>query len=105
MTEADFSSLPQVSIDDLTDDAVILDVRDQSQWDAGHAPGAIHIPLTQLLARLDELPTLSGPIPVSCGGGTKAKKATAMLIERGVDAAELTGGMRAWKSKGRPLAQ
>ncbi|WP_420175928.1 rhodanese-like domain-containing protein [Luteococcus sp. OSA5] len=94
--------LPQVMIDDLGDDAVILDVRDQSQWEAGHAPAAVHIPLAQLSDRLDELPRVEGSLPVTCGGGTKGKKATALLLEHGIDAAELKGGMRGWKAKGRP---
>ena len=37
-------------------DAVLLDVRSQNAWDMGHAEGAIHIPLGELSARLDEVP-------------------------------------------------
>lgn len=99
------TELPQISREDLPDDAVILDVRAQAQWDEGHAPGAVHIPLDQLAARLADLPTVAGALPVTCGGGSKGKKATALLLEHGVDAAELRGGMRGWKSDGRPLVQ
>ncbi|MFV0461785.1 MAG: rhodanese-like domain-containing protein [Nostocoides sp.] len=94
---------PQIEANDLSDDAVILDVRDQDQWDAGHAPGAIHIPIAQLPARLAELPGTTRPLPVTCGGGTKGKHASALLIDAGIDAVELRGGMRSWKATGRPL--
>ncbi|MEL4357620.1 MULTISPECIES: rhodanese-like domain-containing protein [unclassified Luteococcus] len=97
--------LPQIAAAELADDAVILDVRADDQWEQGHAPGAVHIPIDQLAARLTDLPTTQGPLPVTCGGGTKAKRATALLREHGIDAAELTGGMRGWKAAGRPLVQ
>ncbi|MEL4505377.1 rhodanese-like domain-containing protein [Luteococcus sp. H138] len=98
-------TLPQTTPDELADDAVILDVRAQAQWAEGHAPGAVHIPLDQLVARLIDLPVTEGPLPVTCGGGSKAKKATTLLREHGIDAVELAGGMRGWKAAGRPLVQ
>ena len=60
--------VPQISRDELDDDAVILDVRNQDEWDLGHAPGAIHIPLDQLAERRGELPEVD-VLPVTCRGG------------------------------------
>ena len=40
----------------LSEDAVMVDVREQDEWDRGHAAGAIHIPLAELPARVGELP-------------------------------------------------
>ncbi|MCH8614353.1 rhodanese-like domain-containing protein [Arsenicicoccus dermatophilus] len=94
--------VPQISRDQLADDAVILDVRNQDEWDLGHAPGAIHIPLPQLEARVGELPA-GRPLPVTCRGGGRAGRATAWLVEQGVDAANLTDGMLGWKAAGRAL--
>ena len=47
---SDFDSVP---VNDVPADAVILDVREDYEWVAGHAEDAVHIPLDQLPARLD----------------------------------------------------
>ena len=99
----DQSTLPEVAIGFVPDDAPILDVRDQDEWDRGHAPGAIHIPLEELPDRLGELPAGDGPLPVTCRGGGRAGRAVAFLRARGVPVANLTGGMLGWKAAGRPL--
>ena len=99
------TDLPQILAEALDDDAVLLDVRDDAQWEAGHAPGAVHIPIGELEGRLAELPCVEGALPVTCGGGTKGKRATALLLEHGIDAVELRGGMRGWSAKGRPVVQ
>lgn len=95
---------PQVAAGDLPDDGLILDVRDRADFAAGHAPGAVNIPLSELPQRLGDLPAPGhGPVPVSCGGGRKQTRAVAFLRANGVDAAVLAGGMRGWRSAGRPL--
>ena len=99
----DQSTLPQVAIDELPDDAPILDVRNRDEWDLGHAPGAIHIPLHELPDRLDELPVGDGPLPVTCRGGGRAGRAVAYLRGRGIDVANLTDGMLGWQAAGREL--
>lgn len=96
--------MPLVEVGSLADDAVILDVRDAGDWRAGHAPGAVNIPLAQLISRLTELPVPpTGPLAVSCGGGTKQTRAVAYLRANGIDAVVLKGGMRSWKAAGRPV--
>jgi rhodanese-related sulfurtransferase len=98
-------SVPQISVTDLADDAVILDVREQDEWDAGHAPAAVHIPLSELPQRLGELPdTDSGTVAVTCRGGGRSTRAVAWLTQQGFDVANLDGGMKAWNSAGKPLA-
>jgi len=104
---ADAATIPVVETATVADEGVVIDVRDHADWLAGHAPGAINIPIAQLAARLDEVRALveanGGPVPVSCGGGTKQVRATAYLRANGVDAAILRGGMRGWKSAGRSM--
>lgn len=96
--------MPLVEVGALADDAVILDVRDAGDWQAGHAPGAVNIPLAQLISRLTELPVPpTGPLAVSCGGGTKQTRAVAYLRANGIEAVVLKGGMRSWKAAGRPM--
>ncbi len=97
--------MPQVSPASLADDALILDVRDPADYAAGHAPGAINIPLAQLVTRWGELPVTAdgGVLPVSCGGGSKQTRAVAYLRAQGLEAVVLQGGMRGWRSAGRPM--
>ena len=60
---------------DIADDAVVLDVREQDEYDAGHAPRAIHIPLGDLPNRLNELPEVDGDLPVVCRSGARSGRA------------------------------
>lgn len=99
----DQSTLPQVAPDTLASHAVILDVRNQDEWDLGHAPGAVHIPLDELPDRVGELPRTDGPLPVTCRGGGRAGRAVAWLRAQGIDAANLTGGMLDWQARERPV--
>jgi rhodanese-related sulfurtransferase len=98
------SEIPQIASTDVHDHAVILDVREQDEWDAGHAPGAVHIPLGELPTRLDELPdTDSGTLAVTCRGGGRSSRAVAWLSQQGFDVANLDGGMKGWHAAGKPV--
>ncbi len=97
------SDASQVQPTDLPDDAVILDVREQDEWDLGHAPGAVHIPLGDLPARLGELPDSDAPLVVTCRSGGRSSRAVAWLEQQGVEVANLDGGMMAWQSAGKQL--
>lgn len=88
---------------ELADDAVILDVRRQDEWDAGHAPTAHHIPFEELQSRLAELPPTDSPIPVVCRGGGRSSRATKWLDDHGYEAVNVAGGMKAWHAEGKPM--
>ncbi len=99
-------SIPVVAPRDLTDDAVLLDVREQDEWDAGHAPNAVHIPLGDVSVRLGELAELTDAVevlPVVCRSGARSGRAVAWLTQQGVDCANVDGGMMAWAAAGKPL--
>jgi rhodanese-related sulfurtransferase len=101
---AAMSQIPQVQNADIADHAVILDVREQDEWDAGHAPGAVHIPLGELPSRLHELPDAdAGTLAVTCRGGGRSSRAVAWLSQQGFDVANLDGGMKAWEASGKSL--
>ncbi len=77
--------------------AMLLDVREDDEWQAGHARVAVHIPMGQVIDRLDELPG-DRPIVVVCRSGGRSALVTEALIERGFLATNLAGGMQAWES-------
>lgn len=80
----------------------VLDVREPHEWDAGHIPAAVHVPLGDLDARIAELPT-DRPIIVACKSGGRSAHATAQLTARGYDATNLAGGTTAWHAAKLPL--
>jgi len=86
-------------------DLVILDIREKEAFDAGHAPGAKHLPRGQLELRVDaELPDPTVRILTVCEFGKISTLAAATLRELGYGrAAALDGGMKAWREAGYPL--
>ena len=81
--------------------ALLLDVRNDDEWEAGHAPAALHLPLGELSARHTELPT-DRRIVVICRSGGRSAKATEALVGAGYGAVNLAGGMQAWAAVGLP---
>ncbi len=79
------------------DRAVLLDVREAMEWQEGHIPGAIHIPLGQLRARLSELPR-EKEIVVYCRSGQRSYYACRILNQRGFRARNLSGAYLTWAS-------
>lgn len=82
--------------------ATILDVRGQAEWEAGHIPGAVHIPLGYLSDRIAELPS-DAPVVVHCQGGSRSAIAASVLQRAGVaEVHDLHDGFRGWRSAGLP---
>ena len=80
--------------------ALLLDVREGGEWAAGHAPGAVHLPLG-LLAR--QRPERGRRIVVVCRTGSRSARATEALNQWGYDAVNLADGMKAWAAAGLPV--
>ena len=99
-------SIPEIEADEaarvVADGACLLDVREADEWEAGHAPDALWIPLGHLSTRFGELPT-DRPIAVICRSGARSAMATEALLGQGLDAANVVGGMLAWASEGLPV--
>ncbi len=89
--------------DPLPDDLVVLDVREDHEWEAGHIEGAVHVPLAQVPERTAELDPQARTLVV-CHLGGRSARATAYLQQLGHDVVNLEGGMEAWQAAGRPTA-
>ena len=94
--------IPEVTVAEIPPDAVLLDVREDDEWAAGHAPGAVHIPMTTLAQRLDEVPD-GDPVYVICRSGGRSARVTAYLNSQGWDSANVAGGMGGWAAAGKPM--
>jgi hydroxyacylglutathione hydrolase len=78
----------------------VVDVRAPDEWNRGHLPGAIHIPLAALPERVGELDA-SVPVVLHCQGGGRSSIAASFLQARGVDnVSNLTGGLDRWVAEG-----
>lgn len=96
------ADIMNVTVEQLGPDAVVLDVREDYEWDAGHIPGALHIPLDQLPARLDDLDP-DQDLNIICRTGGRSFRATTWLSENGYSAFNVEGGMGAWFEADRPM--
>jgi rhodanese-related sulfurtransferase len=100
-----FSDVPTVSVDEVPETsaaAVLLDVREDDEWALGHAPGAVHIPLADVPARLEEI-DIDAEVYVVCRQGGRSLGAVQYLNRIGYDAIQVNGGMVAWQKSGLPL--
>jgi rhodanese-related sulfurtransferase len=84
--------------------AVIVDVREPSEFAGGHLPNARNIPLGELDKRAGELPK-GKPVIVCCASGARSGKAVAALGKEGREVFNLAGGLQAWREAGLPLVR
>jgi rhodanese-related sulfurtransferase len=95
-------TVSEVSAANVPDEGWLLDVREDDEWAAGHAPQATHIPLGQLGARTAELPQ-DQEIYVICRSGVRSARAAQALDGAGWPAVNVGGGMQDWAAAGRPM--
>ncbi|HET9187189.1 MAG TPA: rhodanese-like domain-containing protein [Acidothermaceae bacterium] len=82
--------------------ALLLDVREDFEWERGHAPQALHIAMSELGQRVEELPTDRTIVCVCHIGGRSAMVVDA-LNRSGWQAVNVLGGMEAWAAAGLPV--
>ncbi len=85
--------------------ATLIDVREESEWEAGHARGAVHLGKGLIERDIEKLvPDARSEVILYCGGGFRSALATRALQEMGyTNVWSLAGGWRAWESGGAPL--
>ncbi len=81
-------------------DRPLVDVREADEWQAGHAEGAIHIPMSEIMTRIDEVPDGAAVI---CRSGARSGRVVAFLEQRGREAVNVAGGTVQWAAEGRPM--
>src|SRR5689334_19801320 len=81
---------------------VLLDVREDDEWRRGHAPGARHIPMGEVPARLGEIDP-QAELFVICHLGGRSMRVAQYLAQHGYTPVNVGGGMQAWADAGRPV--
>lgn len=101
------AEMPEINADEaidlVADGALLIDVREQDEWDAGHAPTAQLLPMSALKDRLDEVPT-DRQVLIVCHSGGRSARVTNFLLAEGYDAVNVVGGMTAWAAAGGPVS-
>ncbi len=90
----------EVAAASVPDGVWLLDVREDDEWAAGHAPDARHIPLGELSARAAEVPQ-DQAVYVICRSGVRSARAAQVLAAAGWQTINVAGGMQDWAAAGR----
>jgi hydroxyacylglutathione hydrolase len=106
----DLQTVPRITLDQLTkgvrqNGMVVVDVREQGEWNAGHLPGSLNLPLSHLDQRLPDIPR--GPtVVVHCQTGPRAAIGASLLLARGFpDVRLFSGGFAEWRAAGQPVEE
>jgi rhodanese-related sulfurtransferase len=86
----------------LAEGVVVIDVREADEYDSGHVPGALFVPLSELEQRVDEVPS-GEPVLVICKSGGRSMRACNYLAPLGRDVTNIAGGTMAWIDSGRDV--
>jgi rhodanese-related sulfurtransferase len=98
--------IAQTTISDLPTEfgpaSVLLDVREDDEWNRGHAAEAQHIPMGEVPARLNDIDR-TATLYVICKAGGRSAKVAQLLAQHGYEPINVNGGMLAWAEAGRPV--
>jgi len=97
--------LPDQAAARAAEGALLLDVREPHEWDAGHVPGAVHVPLGRLEAYIGfAAPDTARPVMVYCATGVRSLAGARTLQLLGYqDVASVAGGLELWRAHGLPV--
>jgi len=104
------SRIREINVDEAKEkvangEATLIDVREESEWEAGHALGAYHIGKGVIERDIEQkVPDKSAELILYCGGGFRSALATDNLQKMGyTNVASMSGGWRAWQAAGAPV--
>ncbi len=97
------SGVPTVEVTALPEGAFLVDVREDDEWAAGHAPSATHIAMGDVVTRVEEITSVEGTAYVVCRAGGRSAQVVQFLVGKGVDAVNVDGGMQAWAAAGKAM--
>ncbi len=100
VTDADLA--PEQAAEKIASGALLIDVRQDYEWEAGRIADAIHVPMEGLPAKAPELDR-DRAIVFQCRSGARSALATRLFREAGFDAYNLAGGLKAWVDSGQPI--
>jgi rhodanese-related sulfurtransferase len=95
-------AVPEVLSADLPAGVFLLDVREDDEWVAGHAPDAVHVRLGEIAARTDELPR-DQAVYLICRSGARSEYAAQVLASGGWNTVNVADGMTGWAVAGLPM--
>jgi rhodanese-related sulfurtransferase len=103
MDEVDVTQAQIAEVPSTFDGSVILlDVREDDEWQRGHAPGAQHIPMSEVPSRIGEIDA-DAKLFVVCHVGGRSQRVAQYLARNGYHPVNVSGGMLAWAGAGRPV--
>ena len=108
MVSVSLPDFPQIPVTELPDDftgegsRVLLDVREDDEWEAGHVRGAIHIPMADIPVRYEEIDP-DAELLVICHSAGRSLRVLAYLERLGLEGVCVAGGMLSWVQTGKPV--
>ncbi len=102
-TDTELELSPDQAAEKVAGGAQLIDVRQDYEWDAGHIDGAVHTPLEQLPASVEDIDR-ERPIVFQCRSGVRSALATQVFRDSGYEAFNLSGGLLAWIEAGREIS-
>ncbi len=107
-----FNNVPQLNVNDAVrlmnnDDVIVLDVRESSEYSAGHIRDSIHIPIGSLSKRLNELDKFKNKkVLAYCRSGNRSNTACRTLSKQGFENVNnMSGGFISWTAANLPLSK
>lgn len=105
-TLAEMAETPEIDVATLAtlreQGALLIDVRETHEYAAARVPGVLHIPMGDVVERIDEVPT-EGTVYVICASGGRSARVVAQLRAGGIDAVNVVGGTVGWINAGLPV--
>ncbi len=83
----------------------VLDVREKYEFDGGHVPSALHIPMSIVPLRVNDIKGTNSadPVRVICESGARSWQVADYLTRQGLSVINVDGGTSAWRANGLPL--